>query len=117
MRNIETIIKELKAVIKIAVEMCDKGIATADTSIGKINKAIDKIEVELSERQSTTKDGIDADSKALHIADDSKRIFTVVDSEGDLINCWKNESDAKEHAKELSDKNNSIFEVVSEPLF
>ena len=31
----------------------------------------------------------------------SSRIYTVVDQDGDLINCWKNKEDAEKHALNL----------------
>ncbi|MFW6246835.1 MAG: hypothetical protein ACOC22_01520 [bacterium] len=47
----------------------------------------------------------------------SNRIFTVVDQDGDLINCWINETDAKKHAEDLKKEHGTYFDVIEQPLF
>lgn len=47
----------------------------------------------------------------------SNRIFTVVDQDGDLINCWINEADAKKHAEDLKKEHGTYFDVIEQPLF
>ena len=47
----------------------------------------------------------------------SNRIFTVVDQDGDLINCWRNETDAKKHAEDLKKEHGTYFDVTEQPLF
>lgn len=47
----------------------------------------------------------------------SNRIYTVVDQDGDLINCWKNKEDAEKHAEDLRKKHGTHFDTTEEPLF
>ena len=52
-----------------------------------------------------------------HKANVINRIFIVVDPDGDAINYWRTVDDARKHARELSEKYNILFEVISEPIF
>lgn len=47
----------------------------------------------------------------------SNRIYTVVDQDGDLINCWKNKEDAEKHAEDLKKEHGTFFEATEQPLF
>lgn len=55
--------------------------------------------------------------KILPIQRVSNRIFTVVDQDGDLINCWKNKEDAEKYAEELRKEHGTYFEATEQPLF
>ena len=47
----------------------------------------------------------------------SNRVYTVVDQDGDLINCWKNKEDAEKHAEELRIEHGTYYEATEQPLF
>ena len=45
------------------------------------------------------------------------RIYTVVNQDGDLINCWRDKEDAEKHAEDLRREHGTHFEVTAKPLF
>lgn len=48
---------------------------------------------------------------------DSNHVYTVVDQDGDLINCWKNKEDAEKHAEELRTEHGTYYKATEQPLF
>ena len=87
---------------KIYLQIEDDGAIGGDIDLSCVSWSADKIH----------------DSDVEYVLNkEQKHIYTVVDSIGNLITCWRNEDDAKEHARALTEKHNSVFEVEIEPLF